>query len=153
MGLGTRRHQADLADENATLAFGAQLAGTLRVGVVYLRGDLGAGKTTLVRGYLRALGYEDFVKSPTYTLVELYEADGLAIAHLDLYRINDPHELEFVGLEDVLSDADIVFVEWPDRGLGQLPQPVFDIEIVAHGAGRSVVCNDHRQENSLFDAE
>lgn len=111
----------ELADEAATLAYGAELATHFRNGVMYLKGELGAGKTTLVRGYLRRLGYVGLVKSPTYTLIEHYEASGLAIAHMDLYRVNDPKELTYIGLEDVMHATDVLFVEWPERGTDYLP--------------------------------
>ena len=136
MGLERARCRVELPDEAATLALGADLAGQFDRGVVYLRGDLGAGKTTLVRGYLRALGYEGSVKSPTYTLVEPYEIDGFAIAHLDLYRVTDPLELEFIGLEDVLRDVSLTFIEWPERGEGYLPAPDFIIDLEIYGSGR-----------------
>ena len=105
-------------------------------GVVYLQGELGAGKTTLVRGYLRNLGYEGLVKSPTYTLVEPYDVGELTVAHLDLYRVNDPTELEFMGLEDVLRAANITFVEWPDRGRGYLPAADRVIQLAIIDPGR-----------------
>lgn len=135
MGLKKERWRVELPDEAATLALGADLAGKFDRGVVYLRGDLGAGKTTLVRGYLRALGYEGSVKSPTYTLVEPYEIDGFAIAHLDLYRVTDPLELEYIGLEDMLRDVSLTFIEWPERGERYLPAPdlIIDLEIRSEG--------------------
>ncbi len=135
MGLAKASRHIELLDEAATLALGADLTTQFDSGVVYLRGDLGAGKTTLVRGYLRALGYGGSVKSPTYTLVEPYEIDGLSIAHLDLYRVTDPVELEFIGLEDVLRDVSLTFIEWPERGEGYLPTAdlVIDLEIRRDG--------------------
>ena len=125
-----------LPDEQATLAFGQSLAQENPQGLFFLRGSLGVGKTTLVRGYLRGLGYEGLVKSPTYTLIEPYNVAGLAIAHLDLYRIENPLELEFLGLEDTLADSDVVFVEWPERGEGLLPEPDWQIKLNLHGEGR-----------------
>lgn len=136
MGIDANRRQVELLDEAATLALGANLARRPIRGVVYLRGDLGAGKTTLVRGFLRALGYEGAVKSPTYTLVEPYEINGVSIAHLDLYRVNDPLELEYIGLEDVLRDVSLTFIEWPERGDGHLPDPDLIIKLELHNAGR-----------------
>lgn len=126
-----------LDDEAATLALGSELATQFSGGgVVYLQGELGAGKTTLVRGYLRALGYEDSVKSPTYTLVEPYEIDDFSIAHLDLYRVTDPAELEYIGIEDVLRDVSLTFIEWPENGEGYLPPPDLTIELELIDDGR-----------------
>ena len=136
MGLEQASRRLALSDEPATLALGANLAKEIDTGVVYLCGDLGAGKTTLVRGYLRALGYEGSVKSPTYTLVEPYEINDFLIAHLDLYRVTDPMELEYIGLEDVLRDVSLTFIEWPEKGKGYLPAADLIIELEIHGDGR-----------------
>ena len=136
MGLEYARRRVELRDEAATLALGADLVGQFDHGVVDLRGELGAGKTTLVRGYLRALGYEGSVKSPTYTLVEPYEIDSFSIAHLDLYRVTDPVELEYIGLEDVLRDVSLTFIEWPERGEGFLPAPDLIIDLEIQGTDR-----------------
>lgn len=134
--MSNHTHTKILPDETATLTFGAELASKILGGIVYLHGELGAGKTTLVRGYLRALGYEGAVKSPTYTLVEPYEIDARSIAHLDLYRVKDPRELDFAGIDEVLEEADIVFVEWPERGEGYLPPADLTIEIQVASNGR-----------------
>lgn len=125
-----------LADERATRALGAALAETVPAGVVCLYGELGAGKTTLVRGLLRHLGHAGAVRSPTYTLVETYEPDGRRVHHLDLYRLGDPEELEFIGLRDLLQPADLVLVEWPERGEGVLPAPVLSVTLSHTGEAR-----------------
>ncbi|HEY6093851.1 MAG TPA: tRNA (adenosine(37)-N6)-threonylcarbamoyltransferase complex ATPase subunit type 1 TsaE [Gallionellaceae bacterium] len=125
-----------MPDEAATQAFAARLAQALAPGlVVYLRGDLGAGKTTLVRALLHALGYSGRVKSPTYTLVEQYEAGGLHLRHFDLYRFQDPEEWEAAGFRDEFDGSNICLVEWPDRAAGLLPQADVEIvfEILPHG--------------------
>ena len=90
-------------------------------GVVHLHGDLGAGKTSFVRALLTACGVSGRIRSPTYSLVESYALDGRAAHHLDLYRIADPGELEWLGLADLTGPDDLFFVEWPERGAGALP--------------------------------
>ena len=136
MGLAKANRRVELPDEAATLTLGADLTTQFDSGVIYLRGDLGAGKTTLVRGYLRALGYKEAVKSPTYTLVEPYEINNFSIAHLDLYRVVDPVELEYIGIEDVLRDVSLMFIEWPEKGEGYLPTANLIIELAILGGGR-----------------
>jgi len=126
----------ELADEQATEALGARLAGLLAPGLmIHVRGDLGAGKTTLVRGLLRALGVTGAVRSPTYTLIEPYELPSLRLYHLDLYRLADPEELEWLGLRDLLDGHSLCLIEWPERGRGVLPDP--DLEIRLAHAGRA----------------
>jgi tRNA threonylcarbamoyladenosine biosynthesis protein TsaE len=117
-----------LPDEAATAALGAQVADVLDDGLVlYLHGSLGAGKTSFARALLTSLGVGERVKSPTYSLVEGYEARGRPAWHLDLYRIADPGELEWLGLDALADPAALVLVEWPERGAGALPAA--DIEL------------------------
>ncbi|MDD2770156.1 MAG: tRNA (adenosine(37)-N6)-threonylcarbamoyltransferase complex ATPase subunit type 1 TsaE [Methylococcus sp.] len=126
-----------LPDEAATLAFAARLQTTLPPGyVVFLRGNLGAGKTTLVRGYLRAAGYQGTVKSPTYTLVEEYALADCIVYHFDLYRLNDPEELEWMGIRDYFRPDSLCFVEWPEKGEGFLPAPDLEIYLEPENTGR-----------------
>ena len=106
--------------------------------IIFLEGDLGAGKTTLVRGFLRALGHLGPVRSPTFTLLEPYELAAGPIFHLDLYRLADPEELAYLGLRDLLGERAILLVEWPERGLGELPAPDLRIAIGHLPAGRRV---------------
>lgn len=136
---GSPRTVAYLDDEDATLAFAARLAGGLQRGlVIYLHGDLGAGKTTLVRGVLRALGFDGRVKSPTYTLLETYQAGGLELRHFDLYRLNDEEEWEVAGFRDEFNGENIFFIEWPDRAASLLPPADLDIHLAPTGQGRTL---------------
>lgn len=129
----------DAADEAALVEIGQALAEACGIdAVIFLHGDLGAGKTTLARGVLRGLGYEGAVKSPTYTLVEPYELPGVRLNHLDLYRVADPGELEYLGLDALLSEPAVTLIEWPERGLGWLPEPDLEIWIDYAANGRRV---------------
>ncbi len=120
----------EVASERAMLALGRSLSRRLRAGMLlFLEGELGAGKTTLVRGLLRGLGYTAHVKSPTYTLVEPYDFTDFVVYHLDLYRLEEPEELEVLGVRDYLSSGDICVVEWSERGAGVLPEPDVKITI------------------------
>lgn len=127
----------DVDSEDAMLSLGAELARDVRGGqVITLSGELGAGKTTLVRGILRGLGFEGRVKSPSYGLVESYEFDGLRVHHLDLYRLGDPGELDFIGVEDLVGSDSALLVEWPERAPGYLPEPARRIRIEFADGGR-----------------
>jgi tRNA threonylcarbamoyladenosine biosynthesis protein TsaE len=144
-------------DAEAQQAFGERLAVLCPAGcTIHLLGELGAGKTTLVRGFLRGMGHAGPVRSPTYTLVEPYELPGRTVYHLDLYRLGDPEELEYLGLRDLLGGDAILLIEWPERGAGWLPAPDLeiviahcpegrDIRIVGHSAAGERICHDLSQ--------
>jgi tRNA threonylcarbamoyladenosine biosynthesis protein TsaE len=126
-----------LPDEAATMALARSLAPALRGGgVVFLRGELGAGKTTFARALLRALGVGERVKSPTYSLMERYRVGDRDAFHLDLYRIAGAGELEWLGLDELDVPETIVLVEWPERGGGGLPMPDLEVALEHAGTGR-----------------
>lgn len=128
----------DLPDEAATTALATRVAGVLDGGLVlYLEGDLGVGKTSFTRGLLRALGVGERVKSPTYSLVESYPLARGRAWHLDLYRIADPGELEWLGLDALAEPDALVLVEWPERGMGALPTADLVLHLAHAGDGRS----------------
>ena len=116
-----------------TEAFGARLAAARPTGnvlaTIHLAGDLGAGKTTLARGFLHACGVRGVVKSPTYTLVEVYETTTFSIVHLDLYRLRDPEELEPLGLREFARPGYLWLIEWPEQGTGRLPLPDLSVAL------------------------
>jgi tRNA threonylcarbamoyladenosine biosynthesis protein TsaE len=136
-------HDADdsliLLDEAGTQALAARLARGLRPGaVVYLHGDLGVGKTTLVRALLGALGYNGRVKSPTYTLLESYEVSGLRLCHFDLYRFQDEHEWEAAGFRDEFDGRNVCLVEWPERAAALLPPADLEVRLEFAVVGRHI---------------
>ena len=139
--MGTQVEQLihHLATADDMEALGGKFAKACPVSArIYLQGQLGAGKTTWVRGFLRGMDYTGKVKSPTYTLVESYQLHDRLIHHLDLYRIKDPVELEIIGVRDYLDDTCIALVEWPERGGRLLGQPDVLIQINVQGHDREV---------------
>jgi tRNA threonylcarbamoyladenosine biosynthesis protein TsaE len=128
-----------LRNERETVAFGRRLGACLgQGGRIYIQGDLGAGKTTLCRGILRQFGYEGAVKSPTFTIVEPYELADLSVYHFDLYRLADPNELEYLGIDDYFAVGNLCLVEWPERGADALPECDLNVTLRVVGKTRSV---------------
>ena len=135
-----------ITDATAMESLGAALARAIGGGLmIHLRGELGAGKTTLVRGFLRGLGHAGGVRSPTYTLIEPYETAARRVYHLDLYRLGDAEELEWIGLRDLLDADSVTLVEWPERGEGVLPTADLSISIEYFATGRRVHLNAHSE--------
>ncbi len=127
-----------LPDEAATLALGGAMAEGIEPGMmIYLTGELGAGKTTLVRGLVRALGYAGPVKSPTYALVELYKLSRLDLHHFDFYRFRDPREWIDAGFRESFNGRTVSLIEWPERAAGMLPPADLEVALALHGEGRN----------------
>jgi len=134
----------DLKDESETLRLAQSMAIHLHPGMnLYLKGELGAGKTTFVRGLLRGLGYQDKVKSPTYTLVEPYSLEKFTFYHFDLYRFKDEHEWDDAGFREYFNKASICVVEWPEKAGLILPEPDISIELSHESFGRHIHLISH----------
>jgi tRNA threonylcarbamoyladenosine biosynthesis protein TsaE len=130
-----------VADEAAVERLAAAFARAVRPpAVIFLRGDLGAGKTTFARAYIHALGFTGYVKSPSYGLLEIYQAGGQTVLHLDLYRIEDPEELEYLAIRDQFDSGAVLLVEWPDRGGRALPAPDIVLDFGEKDAMRFILC-------------
>ncbi|WP_441003852.1 tRNA (adenosine(37)-N6)-threonylcarbamoyltransferase complex ATPase subunit type 1 TsaE [Pseudocolwellia agarivorans] len=145
----------DLVDSEATIAMGNTLAqlikNELKKGlIVYLHGELGAGKTTLTRGFVQGMGHKGNVKSPTYTLVEPYELNAWNVYHFDLYRLADPEELEYMGIRDYFGENSCCFIEWPEKGEGLLPKPDLILTIEYVGSQRQVTLESKTELSQLL---
>ena len=140
-----------LGSEAEQEAFGAELASICSQMplTIHLVGNLGAGKTTLARGFLRGCGYAGSVKSPTYTLMEPYAISPLPVYHLDLYRVADPGELEYLGLRDIFEEPAILLIEWPERGAGWLPEADLTLTLEHVEGGREVAWRGHGSVGEL----
>ena len=170
----TQSIRLPLANEAATLAFSRQLAQVVlaqfeaekkndafqsRALTIYLEGDLGAGKTTLSRGILRAFGHSGAVKSPTYTLVEPYQLALLSVYHFDLYRLSEPAELEFLGVEGYFQAPGLCLIEWPQKAGGFLPSPDLLIQMLdadVQGLGSEKACESGGElvdDDDVFDEQ
>ena len=137
-----------LIDESATIAMGNKLADAVRNElkqfiVAYLNGDLGAGKTTLTRGFVQGMGHNGKVKSPTYTLVEPYDLGPWKIYHFDLYRLADPEELEFIGIRDYFAEKCCSFIEWPEKGYGLLANADISLNMTYDDEQRIIIIQAH----------
>ena len=133
-------------------AFAAEIASILVPGdVVYLRGELGTGKTTFARAIIQQRGSADSVTSPTFTLIETYHLDDVLVAHLDLYRIESDAEMEGIGLRDYLDGDWICLIEWPDRARGMLPDADLTVNLAYEGSGRSAVLKATEQLTDRAD--
>jgi len=132
---------AEVRSEAASAKLAGQFAKQLEAPfVIYLQGDLGAGKTLFTRAYVHALGFEGYVKSPSYGLLETYEVAGKVVLHLDLYRIEDPEELEYLAIRDLFGQKTVLMVEWPERGEHFLPPPDLVLEFVEKDESRFINC-------------
>ena len=131
-----------LVGEIATVEYAAKFAKHCKPPlIIYLQGDLGSGKTTFARGLINALGHQGNVKSPTFTLVESYDLESTQLYHFDLYRLNDPLEMEYIGIRDLVNEQDAVcLIEWPDKGGEALPAADIQINLEYQSDSRNIEC-------------
>ena len=145
-----------IPNDEAMLRFGNYLAAVCKGrGVIFLRGNLGAGKTTVSRGLIQGLGHQGAVKSPTFTLVEPYQLACGAVWHFDLYRLADPEELEFLGIRDYFAHDELCLIEWPEQGAGMLPEPdlALSISAIQDVEGRTVQVSSHTERGRTWSKQ
>jgi len=151
--MSVMRWNARAIDDAGMRALAVALADSARAGgVIHLEGDLGAGKTTFARALLTSLGVGERVKSPTYSLIETYRAGALDAHHLDLYRIADAGELEWLGLADLWTPRALVLIEWPERGAGSLPPADLVMHFRHAGDRRALVAEPRSERGGSFIA-
>jgi tRNA threonylcarbamoyladenosine biosynthesis protein TsaE len=144
--------KVELVGETATLEFAERFAMLCKPPlIIYLDGDLGSGKTTFARGFIKRLGHHGNVKSPTFTLEESYDFEGIRLFHFDLYRLKDPHELEYIGVRERVGEPDVIcLIEWPKRGGAMLPNADLVISLEYHGDSRVVEYYANSTEGQLI---
>lgn len=142
--------QVRTSDEMESLGASLSASNIEKLDLVTLTGALGAGKTTLVRGILRGVGYKGSVKSPTFSLHESYPVRETTLHHFDLYRVENPDELEFIDFREALQPSNLVVVEWPERAEDTLPDPDLEIIIEKDESGRRVYLIDHSKTGRIF---
>lgn len=143
--------QIELKDEAATQRLGELMASHLQKPLTcYLEGDLGVGKTRLVRAIVQSLGYQGNVKSPTYTLVEPYRLQGTNVYHFDLYRLSDPEELDYLGIRDYFDDQSVAFIEWPEKGEGWLAAADISLSLEFFQSGRKCLLEAKSEAGKLL---
>lgn len=146
--------EKEVYGEEAMEIYGETVSHALKKsGVIYLNGDLGMGKTTLVRGMLRGMGYTGPVKSPTYTIVEPYELEEMDVFHFDLYRVSDAEELEYMGVRDYFSDTSLCLIEWPEMGRGVLPPADVEIYLNFLSKGRKITIEAKTEKGRVVVGE
>jgi len=141
----------ELKDEQSTQYVGELIAKYLQAPLIcYLQGDLGVGKTRIVRAIIQSLGYVGNVKSPTYTLVEPYQLETVTAYHFDLYRLSDPEELDYLGIRDYFDEQSLCFIEWPDKGKGWLADADISISLEYLGQGRRCKITAHSKAGTIL---
>ena len=144
-------HVVFIENEEAMLSFGGKIASFIEeTAVIFLYGELGVGKTTWVRGFLKGLGHQGNVKSPTYALVENYHVAKSTVYHFDFYRLDDPEELEHMGIRDYFHEKVIAMIEWPEKGMMYLPPSDLSLHMTFFEEGREIKCVGESEQGQLI---